>query len=247
MTLKTTGSPLDRPTLTEWRNRLCAVIGVAYSGLSSTAKTQVDRIRDEAVEYVSQRAAHEPWGIREDASDAVDAGTDTTYPFRADVRHVLAITEETSTSKQRCATSTKQDFLDAWGAGSTQHDWITKKPAVWFFDGFSDDVPPVQQWRRIGADNTGATIRVFYRPYFAMLTSTSGSDSAVQLPPAEVMAIESQALYKWALFTGDEQKVAMYQRAREDDIAALEINDRVTSEDPFQQGVGDSFATQLGG
>jgi hypothetical protein len=245
LTLKTIGTPLGRPTLTQWRDRLCATIGVAYSKLSSTAQTQLNRIRDEAMDYISQRAAHEPWGIAEDASDVVDAGTDTTYPFPADVRHVIAITEETSTSKQRCATSTKADYLDAWGAGATNHDWTTKKPAVWFFDGFTSDKPPKQQWRRIGADNAGATIRIFYRPFFWLVTST-GTDQYVQLPASEVMAIESQALYKWALFTGDQEKVSMYQRAREDDIAALEINDRVASEDPIQQGVGDSFAAQLG-
>jgi len=245
VTLKTIGTPLDRPDLDAWRDRLAAVIGVAYSGLSTTAKTQIDRIRDEAIEYISQRAAHQPWGIAEDASDVVDAGTDTTYPFPADVRHVIAITEETSTDSFRCKTSDKADYLDAWGEGSDSHPWKNRSVPVWFFDGWTSDKPPKQQWRRLGADNTGATIRIFYRPFFGLVTST-GTDQYVQLPASEVMAIESQALYKWALFTGDEQKVNMYQRAREDDIAALEINDRVTSEDPIQQGVGESFASQVG-
>jgi len=245
MTLKVITTPYARPTLTQWRNRICGRIGVAYASLSSTAQAEVNDVRDGAIEYISQRAAHYPWGTSEDATQTIAAGTDTTYTLLADVRHIIAIIEEATGSKQRCATSTKEDYLDAWGAGAANHDWITKKPAVWFFDGFTDDKPPQQQWRRIGADNTGATLRYVYRPFFGLVTST-GEDQYVHLPAAETAAVLEQALYKWALYTGDAEKQGMYQRAREDDIAALEINDRVTSEDPFQQGVGGSFADQLG-
>ncbi len=243
-TLKTTSAPLDRLTLTEWRATMATWVGETYANLSSVDQTELDRIVNEAHETISQRAAHHPWGTREQTSQTVTAGSDTVYPMPADFRHVIDI-KETGTNaiwSGRVALSTKSEW---YKAEETTHPWTTRTKPIWFYDGMTAAAPPVMQWRRLGADNTGAEIHILYRPYFSLLT-TSGNDSFTQLPAAEVKAIRYEAQTAWALYDQDFDKVQHYERATERAIAALEVNDRVTTEDPYLQGLDEQFSRQLG-
>ena len=246
MPLKTTTAPLDLLTLQEWRDQFAAWVGVSYSNLDSTAQTELNRIVNEAHEKISARAAHYPWGQGEQTSQAVAAGTDTTYAMPAEFRHVIDIMETgtNATWRGRVTILDKSDFYQNRGTGD-DHTWVTRTIPVWFFDGMTNAEPPVQQWRRLGVDNTAAEIHVLYRPYFSLLT-TSGDTSYTQLPAAEVAAIREECRYKWALFTKDYEVAAIHRQARDEEIATLEINDREVSEDPLHLGVDAAFLRQLG-
>ena len=66
------------------------------------------------------------------------------------------------------------------------------------------------------------------------------------LPASEVEAIREQTRYKWALFMKDWTAAAAHRQAREDAIAATEIADRQTVNDPVAMGTSRSFRRQVG-
>jgi hypothetical protein len=245
-TLKTTTLPLDQLLLSEYRTTFADVwLGVAYANMDTNEQTELNRMINEAHEYISQRAAHHPWGIREQTSQTVSAGTDTVYEMPADFRHVISI-KETGTNATWSGRVTFSDKDEWYKAEQDTHPWVSRTVPIWFFDGMTAAAPPVQQWRRIGKDNTGAEIHILYRPYFSLLTTTADNDRYTQLPAAEVKAIKHEFMHQWKLFEGEFEAAGHYRSAREDAIAALETNDRVTNEDPYRQGFDSEFSRQLG-
>ena len=243
-TLKTAQTPLAAQTLAQWRTEAGLWIGETYSSLSTDLKTTFDRLLNEAHDYISKRAAHQPWGV-EETTLTLTAGVDTLYAMPASFRHlILIVEEEAGGAKTRVEQTTKIDYMNA-ETGSTAHQWATNTVPKWFFDGYTTAEPPVQQWRRIGTDKTGATARVQFRPYFGVLAA-SGQDAYTVLPAAEVPAIRAQFQYSWALFRKNFDEAGVYRQVRDDEIAANEINDRVTVEDPPMQGLTESFLRELG-
>lgn len=239
MTLKTSSSPLDRLTLAEWRQSAAVWLGLsAWTDIDSVLQTEVERFLNEAHDSISKRAAHYPWGTRE-TTKTVSAGTDTTYAMPADFRHHVSIVEETSTAKTVASVSDHESFMLAHD-GTSAHPWTYRNTPVWFFDGMDDSAPPVQQWRRVGAGNSGATARIRYRPMFGLL-NTSGSDQFTDLPAPEVGAIRAKFFLMVARFRGDTEKVAIWKDAMEEAIAENEINDHVTTETPYRLGVDSAF------
>lgn len=239
MTLRTISDPLDRLSLAEWRTDLCLFIGRSYSTLDSGQQGVVDRIVAETQDYLLKRAAGQPWGEREYASATVSAGTDTTYAFPADLREVGWIREESATRVLLAQLTTKRDYGNAGlDYGASQHPWTTNVRPCWFYDGANSASPSAQQWRRLGADNSGATIRVWYVPYLSL--------SDPELPASEVAAAREHARYKWAIFSKDWTAAQFLRQAREDEIAATDILDRTTVDAPVSQGIDPAFLRQMG-
>lgn len=248
MALKTTSTPLDPLTLTEWRDTIASWLGVAYASLSSSAQAELNRIVNEAHEKISQRAAHYPWGQRRTTiavtGDNVGQDDDDNYQYLmpADFRRLLVISESSSGTRYRAKQAEYLDYLNA-ADGVATHPWAADASnATWFFQGMSDAQPPRQTWVRVGGPAT-ATAVVVYVPYLALLST--GADSYTVLPAAEVAAIREEARYKWALFSKDYEAAAVHRQAREDEIASLEIGDRQTHDDPIPLGLADSFRREL--
>lgn len=249
MTQRTTSTPLDPLTQTEWRNTMAGFIGVAYASLSSNDQTELNRIIDEAHEYISERAKHFPWGKRKKTftistdSSGTDADSNQVYQMPADFRHEVAISETDGTTRWRCKVSDEEEYHTA-ADGSASHPWSNDSlRATWFFYGMSSDNPPVQEWVRVGGPTSG-TITFIYRPYFGLVAS--GSNSYTVLPASEVSAIREHCRYKWKLYKNDYTGAAAHRQAREDDIAALEVADRQNSEEPLRLGFDSEFSNQLG-
>ena len=239
-----TSNPLDQLTRDEWRTAIAVEVeGCAFTDLSTEAQTVVDRIVNWGIEMISQRAAHEPWGEREYTA-TVSTGTDQTFDMPADFRHWVAGVEETSTGKKVVHTSTSKHFMQSHDGG-TAHPWAALETPRYFFNGMTDDEPQQQQWRRVGVANSGATLRVRYRPYFALLQS-SGEESIPCVPAGEARAILNDAKSQFAAFQKNTELAMFYKGEREDAIAALEITDRQTSEDEWVQGSDSEMARQMG-
>lgn len=240
MTLRTISDPLDRLSLSEWRTDLCLWIGRAYSSLDSGQQGMLDRIIAETQDYLLKRAAGQPWGEREQSSQTVSSGTDTTYAFPADMREIVWIREESSTRVLLAQLTRKRDYGNAGtDYGASEHPWTSSIRPYWFYDGANSASPSAQQWRRIGADNAGATLRLFYIPYLSL--------SDPELPASEVSAARDHARLKWAVFSKDWTAVPFLRQAREDEIAATDILDRTTVDVPQSQGLDPAFLRQMGG
>lgn len=243
MALKTAQVPLPRLTLAQWRTELGLAIGRAYSSLDSDAQTSFDRFLNETYDYISRRCAHEPWAT-EETTATLTAGTDTTYSLPAACRTVIDITEEGSTTTLRALMSTKREFRIGYGAGVSTHPWANSKQPVWFFDGFTDDAPPVQQWRRIGTSGSGNTARIMFHPFFGVY-ATSGEDAYPVLGASYVAMAREHFLEKWFRFKGDYEKAGAHAQAAERELASLEIADNETHEDPWSLGPDENFTREM--
>lgn len=236
--------PFDHPTLAEWRITLGLHVGETYASMSTNEATEFDRMVNEAMEYVSKRFAHEPWML-EETTLSITSGNDTTYSMPAAFRHVVVITEEATTTTFRARASTKADFLNAWSTGATtEHPWKPQPTSTWFFDSMTDDVPPVQQWRRIGQDAAGNTARVLFRPYFGALAA-SGQDQYPVMPPSAMAAVKNKFAHAWSIFKKRFEEAAVYKQDLEDEIATQQINDLDTHEDPYRQGLDPAFLREV--
>lgn len=243
MTLKSTSAPLDAYIQSEWRTQLCTIGGIDYTALDTNWATILDAIIDEGFEQLSQRAAHHPWGQAQ-ATVTITAGTNGTYSMPADFRHLISIYETAADGSSILGSqSTAEHYWNAQGGAA--HPWTTAKAPVWFFDGLTSGQPPVQQWRRVGADNSGATAYILYRPYFNLLAS-SGQDAYPYLPPAEGKALREQMLEDWWAARKMPEMSQFHRARKEDAISALEKNDRATVEAPQRMGTDPDFARQLG-
>lgn len=238
MTLRTISDPLDAYSLAEWRTELCGLLGIDYSSQPAAWTTMFDSIVAETQDYLLKRSAGKPWGEREQSSQTVSAGTDTTYAMPADFREVIRIREESSTKVLLANITTKREYFDLGGSYGTTHPWANAATPYWFFDGHNSGTPAAQQWRRVGADHSGATLRIWYIPYLSLATP--------ELPASERAAAREHALYKLKLMAGDYQAAGALRQAREDEISATDKLGRETADLPMRQGVDDDFARQLG-
>ena len=244
MALKTTSLPLDNLTLTEWRDTIATWVGVSYANLPTTLQNELNRLINEAHDYVSKRFGHEPWTTRE--TTVAVTSSSATYPMPADFRHWIVGQEEGSTDTIRVLTASKADYMNAWGGGTSTHPWAEGGSAnrpTWFFDGMTGDEPPVQQWKRAQTPTTSVTLRIHYRPYFSLLST--GADSYTVLPAGYVPEIRAHLMHKWAIYTKDFTQAGVLRQVREDEIAASQINDNVSTEDPVQMGFDDAFTRQM--
>ena len=242
MALKSTTAPLDQILLTEWRDQVCSIKGIAYDSQAAEWKTLLNDTINRAFEYISQRAAHHPWGQQE-TTLTVTAGADSVYAMPAAFRHLVSVYEVAADGSRILADqSTKQDFYNTQEGAA--HPWEYREKPVWFFDGLTDAQPPVQQWRRIGLDNTGATARVLFRPYFNLL-STTGQDAYPYLPAAESSALLHRILSQLAAAEKDWAGAQFHKAMMDDEIRALEVNDRGTTEAPVRLGTDPDFARQM--
>ncbi len=180
MTQKTAQVPLPRLLLTEWRDQLASWIGRDYAtGFDPAPQAVFDRKLNEAYEYISQRAAHEPWML-ERTTLTLLAGTDTSYLMPASFRHLVAITETNSQGTMTTRQSTVSDFALGFTESVDQHPWENVSTPTWFFDSFNAGAPGGvdpddeirQQWRRIGSSCAGGTAEVLFRPFFGLLNTT---------------------------------------------------------------------------
>ena len=239
MTLKTAVSdPLDAYSLAEWRTELCALLGIAYSNQSTAWQTMFDSIVAETESFLLKRAKGQPWGERESSTLTVTAGVETTYSFPSDFRQLIWIREETSTQVLLGIKTDKDSYGNASDNYGATHPWAASTNAYWFKDGANNASPPVQQWKRVGADNTGATIRIYYIPYFSLSTP--------ELPADERSAARTYALKKLKLLSGDLEHYAALRQDQEDELHATETLGRTASTGTFQQGTDDEFSRVMG-
>lgn len=248
-TPKTTTTPLDPLTLTEWRNTIASWIGESYANLDSDAQTELNRYIDEAHDYISKRFGHEPWTrrVRTIAVSGDAVGTDNDgnniYKMWADFRHLIVINEDDGTTTYRAYSADDTDYADRFD-GSATHEWSKDtRRAHWAFYSMSDDQPPQQLWIRVGGPSSVTAI-VRYRPYLSLLGT--GSDSYTVIPAAHVPEIRAHIRTEWAAFTNDTEKYQLQRTVREDHITASAINDTVTTEDPMRQGCDSEFENLLG-
>lgn len=239
MTLKTPATdPLDRYSLAEWRTELCGLIGIDYSSQPTAWQTMFDSIVPEAEDFLLKRSVGQPWGEREQSSQTVSAGTDTTYAMPSDFREVIRIREESSTKVLLANITRKREYFDLGGNYGTEHPWENAATPYWFFDGHNSASPAAQQWRRIGADNAGATLRIYYIPRLSLGTP--------ELPAEERSAIRTYVLKKIKLLSGDLTHWQALRQDQEDEITATDKLGRETADLPMRQGVDDDFARQMG-
>lgn len=245
MTLKSTSSPLDQMLLTEWRTQICGIKGIDYSSQPTAWQTLFDDIVNRAFEYVSQRMAHHPHGQQE-TTLTVTAGADTTYSMPASMRHVVSIHEvATDGSILQVNYTEKRRYYEAPQGVAGSHPWSVSRNPYWFFDGLTSDQPPVQQWRRIGDDNAGATVYVLYRPYFNIL-GTSGQDAYPYLPASENAILFHFINAELAAADKDYTAAQLHVGFMDRHIEAAEVNDRETVEAPRRLGGDDEFGRLLG-
>lgn len=222
MTLRTATTTLDPLTLAEWRNTIATWLGISYANIDTSAQTELNRMIDEAHEYISQRFGHEPWTMRE-KSLSLASGTGT-LSMDADVRHVILITETYSGSTREAILTTKADYLAAWGEGFDTHPWNGQTEARWFFDGMTSDNPPQQQWRRVPTPDGAVTGTALVRPYFTLL-GTTGDTQYTELPPHAVSALREHLRALWALFERNYEAYGIHRQAREEQLAAMAQSD----------------------
>jgi hypothetical protein len=245
MALKSTTTPLDQHLLTEWRTQVCGIKGIDYDSMPTAWQTLFGDTVNRAFEYLSQRAGHHPWGQQETTLSVV-AGTDQTFSMPAAMRHVIAIHEvATDGSILQVNLTEKRKYYETPIIAAGAHPWTLENNPYWFFDGLTSAEPPVQQWRRVGDANSGATAYVLFRPYFNLL-STSGQDAYPYLPASESSALLHRILSQLAAAEKDWTGAQFHKAMMDDEIAALEVNDRDTVEAPRRLGVDPDFARQMG-
>lgn len=247
--LRTTSSPLDRQTLTEWRNRVCDRIGRSYASLSTTQAAFVDRLIDEAHEFLSQRMGHRPWLKRTTTLSLV--ANQSSYALPADNRQMRYILEGTGANMRRVAVVTDEEYYDAFPAAQGEsgvaapHPWQDQADPRWFFEGMDASNPPVYLWRRVptptSAEAGAANVTCIYRPLMGMLTS----DQFNELPAQLTSAVYEQITYKWMLFVGEYEKAKEHRIAREDDITALNVGDAKEVEGPIRLRLPDAARREL--
>lgn len=245
MTLKSTSSPLDQMLLTEWRTQVCGVKGIDYDSQATAWQTMFNDTVNRAFEYLSQRAAHHPWGQQE-TTLTVLSGTDSLYSMPAAFRNIVSVYEVSADGTVLNGVAFpgpegKRSFFEAKGRNA---GWESSSTPRWFFDGLTSDQPPVQQWRRVGIANAGATAYVLFHPYFNIL-STSGQDAYPYLPAAESSALLHRILSQLAAAEKDWQGAQFHKGLMEDEIAALEIADRQTVDAPLRMGTDPDFERQM--
>lgn len=245
MALKSTSSPLAQMELSAWRTQVCAYKGINYSSMPSAWQTMFDDTVNRAIDYISQRAAHQPWGQQE-TTLTVTSGADTTYSMPAAFRHLIAIYEVAADgSRVKANYTSKQTFYEKQSGSA--HPWESSTDPYWFWDGMTDGEPPVQQWRRVGADNSGATVYVLFRPFFNLLTADGGTqDDWPYLPASESEAVLWKILEAIEVFSQNWEAAGVLRSMKEDAIHALEVGDRKTVEAPMRQDVDPDFARQMG-
>jgi len=247
MAEKTTTAPLDRLALAEWRQGFAVFLGKsAWTDLPSVLQTEIEIFLNEEHEAVYQRARGQPWGQREQSSQTVTAGTDTTYDMPVDFRSHIWIVEESSARKIVCNVTDKETFGKRHQGGS-DHPWASSATPFWFFNHMTDDTDtpgPLQNWRRVGSDNTGATIRILYQPYLALL-NTSGSDQFTILPASERKSIRYGLFEVYSDFSKDLERGQYFAAKREKVIAEADAN-RQDTDEPVQQGFDEHFTRQMG-
>jgi hypothetical protein len=241
VTLKTASAALAQLNQDAWRQTVAAWCGETYASFGTVQQFELNRIVDEAIEYIAQRAAHHPWGKRE-TTVSLTSGTDQTFLMPTDFRQLLSMQEEAATGEISPVSFGDKDNWMRSHDGSDTHQWTDRDRPVYFFDGMDSTSPPRMQWRRVGPSVTSVTLRVFYRPYFEAVGTSGGY---ADLPASETDAVEAQARYKWALFIKDYDGAAVMRADREDAITALETGDRTETEDPMPHPVDSRFRREM--
>lgn len=221
MALRTTSTPLDQLTLTEWRNTIADWCGVSYANLSTSHQTELNRYIEEAHDYITKRMAHLPWAQRVSAPTL--SASSTTVSMPADFRTMLRITETESGSTTNAIVVTKLDWYEAWGTGGrTTHPWAESSAVPrWYFDGMTSDNPPVAQWKRANTSTNAITLSFLYVPYFGLVSS----DSYTELPAGAVPEIRHHIRGLWAAFRQEYEKANAEFALREQHIAASNVAD----------------------
>lgn len=221
MTLRSSGgSPFDPLTLTEWRNTIATWVGVPYSSQNSSITTELDRMIDEAHDYISKRKGHDPWTQRE-ATFTLAAST-ATASLGYDVRTLIDIAESYSGNTQLATITTKRDYLLAWGkTPRASHPWDDQNKPYYYFDGMTSDNPPKQQWKRVPTPDATVSVTYVYHPYFELLAS----GSYAELPAHAVAEIRAYIKYRWQMEYGDQQKAMGYKSMLEDELRASSVAD----------------------
>jgi len=219
--LRTTTSPLDRLTETELRNTVATWSGISYDNLATATQTELNRILEEAHEYISKRMAHYPWAVRE--KEETLSASSQTISMPADFRSMRQITETQGGKTKLVQITTKADFVASWGTqGRSTHPWAESAAEPrWFFDGMTSDDPPVAQWKRAKSDSSAITVTFYYTPYFGLISS----DTFVELPASAYPEIRHEMRAEYAALRR-EYDVAREERGlREEKIQASNIAD----------------------
>ena len=224
MTPRTITSPYDPQTQAEMRAWIGTALGQTYANMDTALQTEVDRIIDASGEYITKTMRHEPWALHEIASQTLASGT-ATVTLAAAVRHVVVINETYDSITRNVRPSSKMEYMQAWGDGSTTHPWATSQSSPrWFFDGMDDSNPPLQQWKRVPTPDKAITYTVLARPYMTLM-GTTGDTQYTHLPANAAQALKDYCMEKVAILQRDWEGATFFKRSLEDEIAVNNIGD----------------------
>jgi hypothetical protein len=227
MALRAVTTALDSLTLTEWRNTLATWFGVAYADLDSDVQTELNRLIDEAHDWVSKIYGHERWSRRVwtvGGSDFTAPSTSTgLFDLPADCRQIISIQESEDGTGAEGKFTNYESWMQA-GAGTTAHPWDNQSAPYYFFKAMSDANPPVETWQRVPTPATAATaMTILGRPYFTLL-GTTGDTQYTELPPQVVPELRHHLRAQWFAFRMEYEKVGIEIQLRDDAVRATQVN-----------------------
>lgn len=227
MALRGVTTALDPLTLAEWRATIGTWIGVEYASLSTAVQTELNRLIDEAHDWVSKEYGHEPWGRRVwtvGGSDFTAPSTSTgLFELPADCRQILAIQESENGTGAFAKFTRFESWMDA-GRETTSHPWTDQSVPYYFFKAMSDDNPPVQTWQRAPVPSAAITaMTIIGRPYFTLL-GTTGDTQYTELPAQIVPELRHHLRAQWAASRREYDVMQAEVALRDDAVRATQKN-----------------------
>ncbi len=228
MALRDVTTALDALTLTEWRDTICSWLGQEYSGLSTTSQAELNRLINEAHDWVSKTYGHQSWAQRVWTIGGSDFSAPSTstgqFDLPHDIRHVMAIQESEAGTGATGRITSMSNWMSA-GADLVSHPWTSQSTPYYFFRAMSDANPPVEIWQRTPIPtSTIAAMTIVGRPYFTLLGS-SGDTQYTEIPPQHVPELRHHLRAQFAAFEQDYAKVTIEMQLRDDAVRATQIND----------------------
>lgn len=215
MSLRTTSNPLVPLTHAQWRTTIGAWNGVVYADTSATTQTELDRLINEAHDYISKRLGHDPYAKRRWTPTAPST-TDGTFTLPSDVRIVKFITESDGETTRDATLVLEDDYRQAWGSGHTVHPWQEGVTPYYFFEGMTSDNPPLQQWKRVPTPLVALTVTVVGYPIFGL----GENDTYTELPATLVAETRHHIRSEFASFQRDYETAGREAALRDQLLAA---------------------------
>lgn len=228
MALRDTSSALAPETLARWRQTIGSWCGVDYDNMDTAAQTELNRLIDEAHDWVSSNHGHQTWAQRVwtvGGSDFTAPSTSTgLFTLPSDCRHIVSLQESEDGTGAAGQITTMVDWMAA-GAGETSHPWDNQNTPRYFFKAMSDANPPVETWQRQPIPSSAITaMTIVGRPFFEPL-GTSGSSQYPGIPPQYTPQLRHHLRAQWAAFTQEYEKVGIETQLRDDAVRSVQIND----------------------